>query len=45
MLTAFANLKIKEESVQTEQPIDSIKTKIEELFSKFEKLKKENNNC
>jgi len=40
-LTVFANLKIEEESIKTDQSINSLKNKIEELFSKFNKLKNE----
>lgn len=43
-LTVFANSKITRESIQTEQSINNLKTKIEELFSKFDKLNKENEN-
>lgn len=43
-LTISANIKIKEEGMQTEQSIDNLKAKIEELFYKFDKLKKENKN-
>lgn len=43
-LTVLANYKIKEESMQTEQSINDIQNKIEDLFSKFDKFKEENKN-